>query len=230
MKLSMEKNELKRYIGKQMDHFFPDGSITKYYAGTDIDRAFNLSIDRVENCFKHISNTAYCDDWGQTYFSHTHADQYAQLLYFYMNSLWKESENKIICDKMLVLNRMLHSIFISYKCAMPDIFILGHPVGTILGNAQYSDYLYISQNVTVNTGSSTNGATPKLGKGLFLAAGAKIIGEEEIGDRVSIGVDAVVYKKKIESDKLVIRDESGKIVIKDNVKCIQQSLFRTEIR
>lgn len=196
----------------------------------DIDRAFDLSLDRVENCFKHISNAAYCDDSGQTYFSHTHADQYAQLLYFYMNSLWKESENKIICDKMLILNRMLHSIFISYKCALPDIFILGHPVGTILGNAQYSDYLYVSQNVTVNTGSATSGATPKLGKGLFLAAGAKIIGEEEIGDRVSIGVDAVVYKKKIESDKIVIRDESGKIVIKDNTKCIQQSLFRTEIR
>lgn len=33
MKLSMEKNELKAYIGKQMDHFFPDGSITKYYGG-----------------------------------------------------------------------------------------------------------------------------------------------------------------------------------------------------
>lgn len=229
MKLSINKTELKQYIGRQMDHFFPDDMVSRYYKGADIDRAFELALQRLENSFIHVVNAAYCDDEGQTYFQHMHSDQYAQFLYFYMNSLWKESQNKVICDKMLVLNRMLHGIFISYKCPLPDIFLLAHPVGTVLGNASYSDYLYVSQNVTVNTGEG-DAPTPKLGKGLFLSAGAKIIGEEEIGDRVCIGVDAVVYKKRIPSDKIVIRDTDGRILVKDNKKHIQQSIFRTEIR
>ena len=35
---------------------------------------------------------------------------------------------------------------------------------------------------------------------MYLAAGAKIIGNEEIGDRVTIGVDATVFKRRIEND------------------------------
>lgn len=231
MILTLTRKELRGYLGKQLESFFPDGLTEKYYKGKDIDIALDLALERVENCFKHINNPAYSDEDGQTYFSHLHSDQYSQFLCLFMNSLWRESENKNICDKIILLNRMLNSIFVSYKCKLPDIFFFGHPVGTILGNAQYSDYLYVSQNVTVNTGENgRKSLTPKLGKGLFLAAGAKIIGDETIGDRVAIGVDAVVYKQKIGDDKLVIRDETGNIVVKENKKCIQQSFFRTAIK
>ena len=231
MILTLPKNELKYYLGKQLENFFPDGLTEKYYKGRDIDIALDLALQRTENCFKHINNAAYSDEKGQTYFSHLHSDQYSQFLYFFMNSLWQESENKNICDKIILLNRTLNSIFVSYKCALPDIFFFGHPVGTILGNAKYSDYLYVSQNVTVNTGEGgKKSLIPELGKGLFLAPGAKIISDEKIGDRVALGVDAVVYKQEIGDDKLVIREETGNIVIKENKKCIQQSFFRTTIK
>lgn len=231
MILTLPENELKHYLGKQLEHFFPDGLTEKYYKGKDIDIALDLALERLENCFKHINNPAYSDESGQTYFSYLHSDQYSQFLCFFMNSLWKASQNRNICDKIILLNRALNGIFVSYKCELPDIFFFGHPVGTILGNARYSDYLYVSQNVTVNTGGNGGKSlTPELGKGLFLAAGAKIIGDEKIGDRVAIGVDAVVYKREIGNDKLVIRDENGNIVVKENKKCIQQSFFRTAIK
>ena len=70
----------------------------------------------------------------------------------------------------------------------------------------------------------------KIGRAVYLAAGAKIIGNEEIGDRVTIGVDATVFKRRIENDKLVIRDENGKIVVKENKNFLQQQFFRKEIR
>ena len=137
------------------------------------------------------------------------SDQYSQYLWFLVNSLWRISENKGICDKLILLNRALNSVWISYKNNLPDIFLLTHPLGTILGNANYSDFLVVLQNVTVNTSSNLH-----IGKGCYLAAGAKIIGEEEVGDMVSVGVDACVYKTAVPSQSLVYRDYDGAIRIK----------------
>lgn len=229
MKLSLELQELKEYLRNQLNFFFPD----KYdMVGKDIDIAFDMALFRLENCFKQITFEAYSNDEGQTFFSHLHADQYAQFLYFFSNSLWKSSNNKVICDKVMYLNRILNNFFFSYKGSLPDIFFLGHPVGTILGNANYDDYLVVFQNVTVNTSSDSEGnAAPRLGKGLFLGAGAKIIGNKPIGDRVSISVDTVVYGQEVPNDKVVITDALGNTIIKDRVKknCMAQQYFRTKI-
>lgn len=226
MIMSLTATELRFFLGKQLETFFPDGLTEKYYRGKDVDWALNMALERLEYCFKHINWPAYSDESGQTYFSHLHSDQYSQFLYFFMNSLWKKSENKIICDKCIVLNKCLNDMFVSYKGELPDIFLLGHPIGTILGNARYSDYLVVFQNVTVNTGGKVG---PKLGKGVFLASGAQIIGEETIGDRVAIGVNAVVYKTSIDNDKTVIRDKTGRIKILESKKCKAQEYFRTPI-
>ena len=229
MILTMEKEELKQYLSSQLNTFFPD----KYkFEGQDINSAFDLALERLENCFKEITFPAYSDESGQTYFSHLHADQYAQFLYYFSNTLWSVSENKPICDKIMYLNRTLNNFFFSYKGRLPEHFFLGHPVGAIIGNAEYSDYLVIFQNVTINTSCDENGnPAPILGRGLFLGAGAKIIGNKRIGDRVSISVDTVVYNQEIGDDKVVITSSEGKTIIKDREKevCFAQNYFRTRI-
>ena len=226
MELKIKKNELKDYLAKQLDAFFPDNI---HMCGDDIDAAFELGIERTEHCFKCISFPSYSNEKGNTFFSHLHADQYAQFLYFFSNSLWNLSENKTICDKILGLNRLLHGFFLSYKCKLPEHFFLGHPLGSIIGNADYNDYLVIFQNVTINTDQTSDGnPAPEIGKGVFLGAGAKIIGNKRIGDRVSIGVDALVYDMEVPDDSVVIRDNSGKTIIKPRVKskCMAQNYFR----
>lgn len=230
MVLSMPEQELKAYLRRQLAMYFPD-----HYdmTGADVDAAFSQGLERLEYCFSHLTFPAYCDDAGQTYFSHLHGDQYAQFLFFFSSSLWKISENKPICDKLIYLNRVLHNFFFSYKGGLPDIFFLGHPIGTVLGNAQYSDFLVVFQNVTVNTSQDAKGnPAPKLGKGLFLGAGAKIIGSQPIGDRVSVSVDTVVYNQAVPDDKVVRQNSSGGFIITDRKKpqCMAQNYFRVPIR
>lgn len=193
--------------------------------------AFSLGLERLENCFKYISFPAY-NDGKQVYFSHLHSDQYSQFLYFFSNSLWNLSENKAVCDKLILLNKLLNGMFFSYKGHLPDIFFLAHPVGTILGNAQYSNFLVVFQNVTINTATDVSGnSAPQLGKGLFLGAGAKIIGNKPIGDRVSIGVDALVYNESIPDDKVVIKNYDGEVIVKNRQKktCMAQNYFNVSI-
>lgn len=224
---SLDKKELQKYVTQQIDTFLPD---SYEFAGKDVDAAFSLSLDRLENCFNHIKLRNYKNKNGQACFSHLHSDQYSQFLYFLSNSLWCLSENTILCSKIVNLNKCLNGMFYSFKCKLPDIFLFAHPVGSIIGNASYSDGLVIFQNVTINTGDDLNGngTTPKLGRGLFLGAGAKIIGERTVGNRVSIGVDATIYNQDIADDSVVIRHQnSGKIVCKprQHEKCMAQNYF-----
>ncbi|GAA0083783.1 hypothetical protein UT300007_02220 [Clostridium sp. CTA-7] len=227
MHLSLRENELKDYVGRQLQFNFPD----KYsFKGNDVDIAFKYALERTEWCFKHITLNGYTNGKDAN-FSHLHSDQYSQFLYYLSNSLWKQSENKPICDKLIFLNKALNGIFYSYKAELPNIFLLGHPVGTIIGNANYSDFLVILQNVTINTDcDSNNNRAPKIGKGVFLGAGAKIIGNKPIGDRVSIGVNTMVYNKEIENDSIVYTNSMGNVeVIKRKKMCKAQSYFNVPI-
>ena len=178
METNISPKDMKKYLNRQMEHFFPDKKTNRYFRGNEIQKAIDLAYERMEYCFKELTNSAYSNEEGQTFFNYLHADQYACFLYFFSNNLWKMSGNKLICDKALQLNRVLNSLFLSYKCRMPDIFYLAHPIGTIIGNADYSDYLVVSHGVTINTGIPQNGqVTPKIGKAVYLAANATIIGE-----------------------------------------------------
>lgn len=229
MILSLNRKELQEYVARQIETYFPDGN---RFHGDDVDEAFSLALYRLEKCFKHIVLRNYRAENGEACFSHLHSDQYSQFLYFLSNSLWNLSGNTILCSKIINLNKYLNGMFYSYKCKLPEIFLFAHPVGSIIGNASYSDGLVVFQNVTINTGDDARGGTPKLGKGLFLGAGAKIIGEKTIGDRVSIGVDAMVYNKQIDDDTVVLRDyDSGQIISRPrmNRKCMAQKYFDIEL-
>lgn len=225
---SLKSEALKQYIANQLAFYFPDGY---RFEGEDVDAAIRLALERTEYCFKHITLPAYTYN-GQCYFSHLHSDQYSQFLYFLSNSLWKISQNKLLCDKIIFLNKVLNGMFYSYKGGLPDIFLFGHAVGTIIGNAKYSDFLVVFQNVTINTNYNEEGdAAPSIGKGVFLGAGAKIIGNKPVGNRVSIGVDALVYQTEISDDSVVVREPTGEICIKKRSKphCMAQNYFNVPI-
>lgn len=227
MHCSLKMGELKEYIGCQLEQFMPD----KYkFTGNDIDTALRDALDRVEYCFKHIGQRHYWHD-GQVIFSHLHGDQYATFLYFLSNSLWRISENRAICDKLIYLNRILNSFFFSYKAQLPKIFRFQHPIGSIIGNAEYEDFLVILQNVTINTGDGRGGAAPHIGKGVFLAVGATILGNTQIGDGASVSANITLFDEIIPPNHIVLlKDGRDKMVRpRGNKTCMAQQYFKTSI-
>ncbi len=216
MILSISKSELFSYLQKQLDFFFPD----KYkFNGNDVISAFEYALERLEYCCSHINFRHYCQN-GLVTFKHDYSDQYSMFLYFIAKSLWEISENQPLCNKLVLLNRLLHGLLAPYTLNLPNIFLFVHTEGTILGNVEYSDYTVILQNVTVATDEHT-----KLGRGLFLSAGSKIIGNCNVGENVSIGVNTVVYNRDIESKSIVYTDEEGKINIKHKEKKCKASEY-----
>lgn len=205
MEVSLDRTELMCYLRHQTEHFFPDQYA---FAGNDIVSALTLALERLEYCYKFIQVPAYNRD-GQTFFSHLHGDQYSQFLYYLMNSLWRLSQNKPICEKLIQLNRMLSGCFFTYNAGLPDIFYWSHPVGTVLGKAKYGNFFSCRHGCTVATQDQYNaeGELLSIGEGLFLGAGAGIYTTQiQIGNRVVIGAGTSVFKeKKIEDDTLVIQ-------------------------
>ncbi len=224
MELSLSCNDLADYVAGQCNAFFPDEHVL---FGKEFSRGVRLALERAEYCFSHIRLRGY-GEGRQARFHHLHSDQYAQFLYYLANSIWQlEPEKESLCRKLILLNRALHGCWFSYKGRLPDIFLFDHPVGTVLGNASYSDYAYFSQNVTINTQpSAAVSATPLIGKFLFMSAGAKIIGEEPIGNDVTLGVDAVVYHRRIPDGTILFKDEeTGRQVMKEHAESPARRFF-----
>lgn len=230
MNLTINKHELLQYIDSQTQHFFPDRH--RILGNREVKNAFEIALERTEECFDPVNLPNYHDEKGNTLFSHMHSDQYATLIYYFSNTVWKESQNRAVCDKLMLLNRVLFSIFISYKNDLPNHFLLIHAFGTILGNARYNDYLVAMQGVTINTAQDKYGnPAPVLGKGLYCGANSSIIGNKPIGDRVSLGINTLVYNTDIPDDSVVCLNNDGSTSIRKRVKetCAAQRFFNCEI-
>lgn len=237
MEMALEPKQLLQYLQRQIEHFFPDGGMI--LRDECSKQAMRLALERTEYCFSFIKEyTKEVNRNKQVLFDYMHSDQYAQFLYFFSNSLYKLTGEDGICSKIISLNKALSGCFYSYKGKLPDIFYLMHPVGSIIGNATYSDFLVILQNVTINSsdtsiveGKKIETSELKIGKGVFLGAGAQIIGYEEIGNRVSIGAGTTVYKEKIEDDCIVYRDKNGNMITRKREEeyCCAQNFFNVII-
>lgn len=222
MILSLSRDELFNYVTKQADTYFPDNRTAE-----GDRRAFDLALERLEYCFMQIKTKGY-QDKGQASFYHLHMDQYSQFLYYYANSIWKLDGNKNFADKLILLNRALCGMWCSYKNNLPNIFLFMHAVGSVIGNAFYSDYLVVLQNVTVNTMCDNNGnLSLYIGKGTFLSAGASVIGNSNIGDWCTLGVGSVLRNRPLASGQLAYHDENGALRIKayDNKKIISSYFY-----
>lgn len=215
MTLSLNECELAEYLSRQVNMFFPEGRDVDIY-GT-VKKSLDTALFRLEYCFSRIKYKGY-GEGREAVFSHLHSDQYCIFLYYLANSIWREQpEYEDICRKIIGLNKALNSVWISYKANLPKVFLVEHPVGTVLGNAAYGEYAFFLQNVTVNTQVDNDGKpVGSIGKFLFCSAGATIIGNENIGDEVTIGVDTVVFRRPIQSRTLIYRDKDGCIKEKHN--------------
>jgi serine O-acetyltransferase len=110
-----------------------------------------------------------------------------------------------------------------YDAMLPDIFLLLHVVGTVLGKATYANYLVVRQNCTIG---ALGYEYPVLGEKLILSAGASIIGGCRIGTNVMLGPGCTVMKEDIPDNSLVTRQ--GENTLKPNSDRPIQAHFSVE--
>ena len=120
-----------------------------------------------------------------------------------------------------VLPKILYYlIFLLYNSSIPYKAKIGHTtrfgyggMGVVIHErATIGEGCIISQQVTIG-GRSGHDTPPRIGNYVYIAAGAKILGDIDIGDCCVIGANAVVIKS-VPSNSIVV-GIPGKIIKKD---------------
>jgi len=203
----LNNNELSVYVKQQLTTFYPDMQVSQMSL---IDLYINEAMRRAEFCFRNIDNKYYKKSNGKALIDHTNGDQYAAFLYYLSNSIWSLSGDEILPKRIFLLNKLLHGVDIYYEVALPDIFQLVHPLGTVLGRAQYCDYLVVYQGCTI--GSVVGGGYPRIGNGCIMYSNSSILGDCKIGENVIIGANSYVINKTVDDNKVITGQHPNTVV------------------
>ncbi len=207
MKLSLPKKDLILYIESLILSNFPDGiKINSIQLHDMVENA----LSRTEGSFKNIEAKYYLKD-GTVYFNHLNADHMIVLLYFAANYGYKLGYEINLIEKIYNLNKRLHSIDLFYSINLPEVFCVVHPLGSILGNAKYGNYICIYQGVTI--GSTKKESYPTFGDRIIFCANSSVIGECIVGNNIIFAANSFVLNKDIPDNSIVAgRHPNTKII------------------
>lgn len=188
--------ELTGYVGRLLATHLPDG----VEPGYPLEPHVAASLERLEHCFAGIRRKYYTVD-GSATFDHLNSDHMAMWLWFLGNEVWRATGDTVVPTKLFYLNKILHGIDLYFSVAMPEIFLLVHPVGTVVGAAEYRDHLVIYQNCTIG---SEGGRYPRFGDGAILYAHSTVIGDCTIGDDVVFAANSFVIDTDVPAGSIVV--------------------------
>jgi len=175
---------------------------------TDIDEnrivsAVDSAIEAIEKNYTGLPNKRYYND-GQVVFSPYISVQWMNFLYRVSRALYMKYGYCDSADQVYYLNKIMHSVDWFYAIDLPEHFLCEHPLGTILGRAEYGDHLFVYQGVTVG-GNRKNGVLqyPKIGENVMLYANATVLGDCRIGNNVIVSADTYLINEEIPDNSIV---------------------------
>jgi serine O-acetyltransferase len=203
------------YLGRQLDHFFPDGRGDAERAA--LQARLEPALQRLERCIAEVRM------WTPGRFDHLHSTQYTIFLYTLANTLWKSGAERPLCDKLFGLNKALNGIDLFYEIELPEVFFIGHSVGIVLAKARYGNRLVLYQNSTVG---KNHGEAPVLGDGVVMYPNTAIIGRCEIGAGSVISQGTSVVSRSTPGNCMVFPGQAGSLVFKPPSRDVLADLFR----
>ena len=195
MDMSLSKDSLVLYIVTQLNSFFPDGNPIE---SDLLLSCFDRVLKKLEYCFSFVNNK-YFFNGKHVLFNHLNTDQYAMLLYILSKTLYKETQDSNVCEKIFYLNKSLHGIDAFYEVELPDIFLFVHPLGTVLGRGNYSNHFLVYQRCGI--GSNRN-KYPALGEYVSLHPGATVIGDCRIGKNCKISTNSLLMDHSLNDNSV----------------------------
>lgn len=141
---------------------------------------------------------------------------YCNFLYQLSRGVYRGG-NTELADKLYSLNRMLHGVELFYEISLPAHWSCEHPLGAVMGRAQYGDYFFFYQGCTVG-GSRHQGrlSYPTIGSHVMMYSNSKVLGRSHIGDYVTLSANAYVINEDI-PDNCMVFGQSPNLIIKKRV-------------
>ena len=195
MKCDLDKEKIVGLVTKQLNNLFYVEENEVSFIKSQIDNV----LSRTEYCFANNPNKYYKRN-GETYFNPFHSGQYSIFLYYLSNSIFREKQNNTLSDRIYYLNKALNAFDLYYEIELPDIFMLDHPVGSVMGRAKYGNWFSFSQNCVVG---NNKGVFPTIGEHVNMLSNSKIIGNSIIGNNVIMSANSYVKDEDIPDNTIV---------------------------
>ena len=211
MKIEDGKENLIQIVEKQM---------TSHWLKFD-SKCVRVSIDNAIKCVElNMSelnqNAKYAhDSEGNIVFSPYNTVEYSIFLYYLSHELYKAGHERE-AGLIYYLNKIMNCVEWFYAIELPPHFWADHPLGSVLGRAQYGDYLFVNQGVTVggNSIGVLNDVYPTIGENVHLCAGCSLIGNCNIGDNSIIAAGTFVRNQDVPPNSIAY-GISPNLVIKE---------------
>jgi serine O-acetyltransferase len=203
LQLAIDQSALAELVAKQLRNLlvFEDGE------RDDLAKGIDAALKRCEFCFAASALGPY-HKGGAPWFSPFHTSQNTVFLYYLSRAL--DQAGSSLGERVYYLNKILHGVDLFCQVSLPDIFLVDHAVGTVMGRATYSNYLIFLQNCTVG---NNRGRYPSLGEYNALFAGATVLGGTRSGKYCFFSAGSVVVDEEI-PDCSVVFGRSPHLAIK----------------
>ena len=225
MNISLQKNEFVNYLRLLLINSFPDNhssQLTNNYLQSLVED----TLDKIEYCFKNIRLKYYNTD-NKISFNHLNSDHMCMFLCYMGQVGYQYDYEEILLNKISYLNKILHGLDVWFNVKLPDVLLMVHPIGTVIGNASFSDFIEIHHNVTIGS-SFSDMVYPSFGKGICLYPNSSVIGKCNIGDNVTFGINSSIIDSNIPSNKRVLGQYPNNRIIDAKINVVDEYFGHAE--
>lgn len=208
-------NQFSTLVKKQLDNLF----ILDETEIDGLENAIEIALKRSYENFKHHNNKYFWNK-DELIINPFHSGQYAIFLYYLSHTI--QSFNKSLADRVYYLNKALNGVDLFYEIELPEIFFLEHPVGSVMGRAEYSNYFSFSQNCTVG---NNKGFYPVFEENVTMLSGSKVIGKCIIGRNSIISANTYIKDSNIPENSIVFGSSPNLIIKKMKSDTYQQNYW-----
>lgn len=181
-----------------------------------LESRFESVLEICAENFSHSNNKYYlAEGGGECRFNPYHSVQYMIFLYYLSHDFYKNANAGQLCDKVYYLNKILHSVDLFYAIDLPSHFGAEHPIGSVMGRAEYGDGFFFYQGCTVGGTRDKEGKLfyPIIDSNVRMYANSSILGRCRIGKNVQIGAGALVKNQDVPENSIVF-GHSPDLIIK----------------
>ncbi len=181
-----------------------------------IKQSIPAALDIIEKNYQGMPNPRFWDG-HDVVFSPYMSTQWMNFLYRLSHELYLNGAG-IAADQVYYLNKIMHSNDWFYAIDLPVHFNCEHPLGSVLGRAEYGDYLFVYQGTTVG-GNRSHGELkyPTLGDNVVLYANATVLGDCHIGSNVLVSAGTYLINETI-PDNSIVFGSSPNVIIKEKTE------------
>lgn len=202
--------------------------LSSYWGKADdklIRQVIPETLTKLESLLNNISKSnGHVWKDNQIVFSPMHSVQYAVFLYLLSNTLYRKFGGDIReTESIYYLNKIMNSCDWFYAIALPEVFFAEHPLGSVMGKADYGNQFFFYQGCTVGGNRDKDGRLhyPVIGENVLMYSNSSVLGASAIGNNVIISAGTIIVGDNVPDNSIVFGRSPNLIIKRKDEKDIQ---------